>query len=489
MSLHYLPAGILLCTILILLAFIALKRSHGGAFLISGIGLIAACLTQINAIKLPVLSEPLFIFTQVNALISALLLGILVFLWSQLYHWFSNSKHANEEYYLLLLTASLGALTMISSQHFASFFLGLELMGLSFVGLIAYSNSDPNSQEAGVKYLVLSAGASAFILMGIALFYLQTGSLSFDAIANTELQTINSIATPDAVQQDIPSRLSVKLSTVGMLMILAGLCFKLSLIPCHLWVADIFEGAPLPTTALLAIMSKLAAFVVLWRIFTFGDWQADSILMEIIAFISVASMLMGNLLALQQTRLLRILAFSSISHFGYLLIVLLLIESKISLLQDISFNIEAMLFYLIAYLLTLTGTFSILMQLGNKKTIDQLNGLFWQQPLQAICLSILMLSLAGIPLTIGFMGKFYLITAAISGQLWWPLGFLVIASVIGLFFYLRIIMSMLSKQAEPSGSKPLPLKDKLTSWTIISVIIGLGVFPTLITDIVKLVTH
>ncbi|EDP99436.1 NADH-quinone oxidoreductase subunit N [Shewanella benthica] len=475
MSSHYLPAGILLSTILLLLLSIALKRSHIHAFLITGMGLIGACLTQVSLIEAPATSELLFIFTPVNALISAGLLVILVFLWSQLYHWLDKSDNTNEEYYLLLLTASLGAVSMISSQHFASFFLALELMSLSFVGLIAYSNNNPNSQEAGVKYLVLSAGASALILMGIALIYLQTGSLTFDAVSTNKLQHLAS------------SPLS--LTTSGMIFILTGLCFKLSLVPCHLWVADIFEGAPLPTTALLAIVSKLAAFIVLWRMFSYGEWQTDSTILDVIALVAVASMLMGNLLALQQDRLLRILAFSSISHFGYLLIFLLLLEGNANLLNDINFNIEAMIFYLLAYMLTLTGIFSVLMQLGNNTSIKQLSGLFWRQPLQATCLSVLMLSLAGIPLTIGFMGKFYLVAAAISGQLWWPMIFLVIASVIGLYFYLRIIMVMLGKAESAEVPCKLDMREKVTSWVIIITVIGVGTFPSVFADMLRAVTH
>ncbi|CAM3336844.1 NADH-quinone oxidoreductase subunit N [Shewanella violacea] len=475
MSIHYLPASILLSTILILLLSISLKRSHLHAFLITGVGVIGAALAQISLIDAPVMSELLFIFTPVNAFISAGLLVILVFLWSQLYHWLDKSDNTYEEYYLLLLTASLGAVSMIFSQHFASFFLALELMGLSFVGLIAYSNNNPNSQEAGIKYLVLSAGASALILMGVALIYLQTGSLTFDSVSTSKMLYL--VSSP------------LNLTTTGMIFILIGLCFKLSLVPCHLWVADIFEGAPLPTTALLAIVSKLAAFIVLWRMFSYGNWHTNSTILDVIALVAVASMLMGNLLALQQDRLLRILAFSSIAHFGYLLIILLLLESNNSLLDDISFNLEAMIFYLLAYMITLTGTFSVLMQLEKNTSISQLSGLFWRQPLQATCLSALMLSLAGIPLTIGFMGKFYLVTAAISGQLWWPIGFLVIASVIGLYFYLRIIMVMLGKAKSSSLPYKLPMRDRLTSWLIIVTVIGMGTFPSVFSDMLEAVTH
>lgn len=218
MNIHYLPASILLATILILLLSIALKRSHIHAFVITGAGLIAACLAQVSLIEAPAMSELLFIFTPINVFISAGLLAILVFLWSQLYHWLDKSGNTNEEYYLLLLMATLGAVSMIVSQHFASFFLSLELMSLSFVGLIAYSRNIPNSQEAGVKYLVLSASASALILMGVALIYLQTGSLTFDALSTNSLQQLTSFPLKQDIYEYDPTRLnSLNLTTTGMI--------------------------------------------------------------------------------------------------------------------------------------------------------------------------------------------------------------------------------------------------------------------------------
>ncbi len=485
MSIHYLPAAILLTAMLIILISIALSRSHQHAFWLSGMALIGACLTQLYLIDFQTESEPLFIFNSVNAFISSAILLLIIALWSQFYHWLARYSRNNEEFYVLVLSVALGAISMVSSQHFASFFISLELMSLSFVGLIAYSNTRPNIHEAGIKYLVLSAAASALILMGMALIYLQTGSLSFDALSSRGLQQGAGLINQSS---DI-TKVSTILAPMGAIFIFTGLSFKLSLVPCHLWVADIFEGAPLPTTALLAIISKFASFIVLWRLFSFGDWQNYSTILDIVALVAIASMITGNLLALQQQRLMRILAFSSISHFGYLLIILLLVNHEQNLLGDVSFNTEAMLFYLLAYLITLTGTFLVMMQLGAKVETSQLTGLFWQQPLQASCLSLLMLSLAGIPLTIGFMGKFYLITSAIAGELWWPIAFLVIASVIGLYFYLRIIMIMFYPQTPLTSFNPLMLKDRLTSWIIIVTIMGIGTFPDLFAEMLNSISH
>lgn len=468
MSYHYLPAMIISVTILVLLLTIAFKRSHRLSFIITGLGLIGACFSQCLLLNEPNSADELFSFSPVSGLLSLLLLSILIFLWLQMYAWLEKQTGHKEEFYLLLLLASLGALGMIVSEHFASFFLTLELMSLSFVGLIAYSQDKPVSQEAGIKYLVLSAVASAFTLMGIAIIYLQTGSLAFEYVTN---EFSSSPSMPF-------------LSTTGIIFILIGLFFKLSMVPCHLWVADIFQGAPLASTALLSTVSKLASFVVLWKMFNLGGWQHNHIILEIIGLVAVASMLIGNLLALLQNNILRILAFSSISHFGYLLILLLLFNQDADLLENAEFPLEALIFYLSAYLITLTGTFSVLMQLDGKTTLEQLSGLFWIRPLHAASLSVLMLSLAGIPLTIGFMGKFYLVTATISHQILWPLPFLVIASVIGLFFYLRIIMVMLSS-IDQAESNPSSTGERATLWFIIAVVMGLGTFPALFAEIIR----
>jgi NADH-quinone oxidoreductase subunit N len=469
MSLHYLPVSIISVAILTLLLAIALKRSHHVAFIITGLGLIGAFFSQYLLLSEPNSSDELFAFSPLTGLLSLLLLSILIFLWLQLYAWLNKQTGHKEEFYLLLLLVSLGALGMIVSEHFASFFLTLELMSLSFVGLIAYSQNTPQSQEAGVKYLVLSAVASAFILMGIAIIYLQTGSLTFEYFTD---------------EVSLNSSMSL-LSTISIIFMLIGLFFKLSVVPCHLWVADIFQGAPLASTALLSTVSKLASFVVLWKMFNLGDWQENQIILEIIGLVAVASMLIGNLLALLQNNILRILAFSSISHFGYLLILLLLFNHDADLLENPEFPLEALVFYLCAYLITLIGTFSVLMQLEGKTTLEQLTGLFWSRPLHAASLSILMLSLAGIPLTIGFMGKFYLVTATISYQVLWPLPFLVIASVIGLFFYLRVIMVMLSSVSHAKNKQSSTTEERASLWFIIAIVMGLGTFPALFTEIIR----
>lgn len=480
MNTHYIPAIILIATSLLLLLLISLNRNHKVSFAIFFTGLVT-CLFTLNAqISAPSLYTTLFYFNSTSAFLSCTLLLLMSFFGLQLYQWIDRLSETKDEYYILLVLANLGALTIIASNHFASFFIGLELVSLSLIGLIAYC-SNHNGQEAAVKYLILSAVASALILMGIGLVYLQYGTLLF-----SDLEQKSLLLTP------LPW-----LSTASALFIISGLFFKLSLVPCHLWVADVFEGSPLPTTVMLATLSKLAAFVILWRLYLINDWGNSAYLSAIVSGVAIGSMLIGNLLGVLQKNLLRLLAFSSIAHFGYLLIITLILnapESSSSLATVLStdaFRSEALLFYLLAYLFTLVGSFTVLMQLPNITTINQLNGIFWHHPLMAITLGLTMLSLAGIPLTIGFIGKFYVVIAAVNEQLWWLLSALVVGSVVGLFYYLRVIMVMIKQPQNNDSMNDINTTNyhNVINIIVIITIVGLGTFPAELSEVVKMISE
>jgi len=474
MSIHFLPIIALVVCIVVSLTSLSIKRNHGVSYLMCGAGIMVCMLFLFNQIGLPSHQTTLFYFKPITPFLSLIMLIVVGMLWVQLYQWLESLDERKEEYYLLMLFATTGALLMVASNHFASFFMSLELMSLSLVGLVAYSGKALIAQEAGIKYLVLSAIASALILMGIAIIYLQYGTLLF-----TDL-TVFSAATT------MPAWVTV----TALVFMLAGIFFKLSLVPCHLWVADLFEGAPLPTAALLATLSKLSMFIVLWRMFNIGQWHNYEAIIDIVAAVAIASMIIGNLLGLLQSNLLRLLAYSSIAHFGYLLIVLLLVNSNRNLFLGSTFATEATVFYLVGYLFTLVGVFSVLMQMPNITRIEQLKGLFWHRPVIAITLALLMLSLAGIPLTIGFMGKFYLVVTAVSHQLWWLLSALVIGSVIGLFYYLRVIMVMVKadqqtiEQSEFSQLK-LSTNALVLNYLTIFLVIGFGTFPAAFSQLIQ----
>ncbi len=471
MNAALLPWIIISSTALIVMLLTAIKREHAYISSITSLGLFIALIVQIINIKTVTYESNLISLSNTAALLSALLILLALLLSGLLYPWLKNIQEPREEYYLLFLLATQGALVVAASSHFASFFLGMELMSLSLVAMVAYVDRSSKSLEAGIKYFVLSALASAFMLMAIAIIYLYSGTLAFNQIL--EQLSSNPVGSENAN--------NIILST-AIVLLLVGVAFKLSLAPCHLWVADLFEGAPLASAAFLATLAKAAIFILLIRLFETTLWYQQSSVITIISMIAAASMLIGNLLALLQKNILRLLAYSSIAHFGYILLAILAIAPSVALSEQNSLNSEAAIFYLAAYLVTVLSTFAILMLLNDNQQLKDFNissfkGLFWYSPATAIVLAVLMLSLAGIPLTIGFVGKFYLTLAAVNSQLWWLLAVLIVSSIIGLFYYLRVILSMLEKTEQRSYVAPASVLN-ITILALISLaVVGLGVFP------------
>jgi NADH-quinone oxidoreductase subunit N len=320
----------------------------------------------------------------------------------------------------------LGAATLTISQHFISFFIGLELLSVSLYGLIAYLRNRNNAVEAGVKYLVLAALTSAFLLFGMALIYMDTGTMEFAAIA----------------EKMSASDHSPILFFTGISMMLVAIGFKLALVPFHLWAADVYQGAPVPVTSFIATVSKIGVFAVLVRFAQAMHLQTYAFAILIFAAIAIISMIAGNILALRQQNIKRLLAYSSIAHLGYLLV---------AFLPGNEAGIEAGIFYLFAYSVTLLSAFGIITMLSTKQKdaeqLDVYRGLFWRSPLMAGVLTVALLSLAGIPLTAGFIGKFYVLGSGVQQHLWLPVIVLVLSSVIGLYYYLRIIKHIVCRFA------------------------------------------
>jgi NADH-quinone oxidoreductase subunit N len=361
-----------------------------------------------------------------------------------------------EEYYVLLLLATLGAATMVASAHFASFFLGLETLSIALLGLIAYPHRIERALEASVKYLVLAGVASAFLLFGIALVYAQTGTLAFAAVA----------AAPDA---------GGLYAAAGITLIVVGVSFKLSVVPFHMWAPDVYEGAPAPITAFLAVVSKCAVFALLLRYFLAADAFASPRLVVLLSAIAVLSMIAGNLAALLQDNVKRILAYSSIAHLGYALV---------AFLAGGALAVEAVSVYLAMYAITTLGAFAVVAMLSGPQAgrdadaLEDYRGLFWTRPWLAGAFSAMLLSLAGIPLTLGFVAKFYAVAAGVSVSLWWPVAALVVGSVVSLYYYLRIIVAMLAGQPSPAaGAAPLRWGSVAVLALLTVALLGFGTFP------------
>jgi NADH-quinone oxidoreductase subunit N len=337
------------------------------------------------------------------------------------YEYLKKRNVIQEEFYLLLLLASLGAAVLVASSHFVSFFLGLETLSVSLYALLAYLRTDERGLEAGLKYLILAAVSSAFLLFGMALLYAQFGSMEFSKLA---------------VQAGRANAGGLML-LAGTVMVIAGIGFKLALVPFHMWTPDVYEGAPAPVTAFVATVSKGAVFGLLLRYFGRPEVPLNSSLFLVFSVIAVASMFTGNLLALFQRNVKRILAYSSIAHIGYLLV---------AFLAGGQFMVTSVTFYLVAYFVTTLAAFGTIIFLSGDDseadTLEHYRSLAWSRPWTTGMFTAVLLSLAGIPLTAGFLGKFYVLSAGVHSSLWFLVIMLVVNSAIGLFYYLRIIQVM-----------------------------------------------
>jgi NADH-quinone oxidoreductase subunit N len=377
------------------------------------------------------------------------------------YDYLSNHGGEREEYFIVLFVATLGAGILITANHFVTFFLGLETLSLSLYVLVAYLKTRDYCIEAGVKFLVIASVAVAFLLFGMSLIYAQTGKMSFEDLAS-------------AIGLSGLSPLLM----AGFVMMLVGIGFKLALVPFHMWAPDVYQGAPAPVSAFIATISKGSVMAIAIR-FLFGirGYQFNSIII-IISVIAVLSMFTGNLLALRQTNFKRLLAYSSIAHMGYLLI---------TLLTGTEYGIQAAVFYIISYMITTMGAFGVISLFSvcehDAEEIEDLRGLFYRNPWIAIVLSLTLFSLAGIPLTAGFMAKFYLVLAGLKSGLWILAVSLIINSVISLYYYLRVIKTMFT-HSETDDQIRISATGNIVLFIIVALIIFLGILPSFLTDLV-----
>ncbi|OCG40016.1 NADH-quinone oxidoreductase subunit N [Gilliamella sp. Bif1-4] len=341
------------------------------------------------------------------------------------YRWFKQEQNHHGLFYLILLFMALGGVTLVYSSHLIAFFIGIELLSIPFVGLIGYQYTQTHSLEAAVKYMILSAIASVFLLMGIAFYYATTGELTFSGLSY-QLSTMS-----------YPSLLLL----IGVCLMLVGIGFKLSLVPFQLWLPDVYQGAPTIVALLLSTVGKVAIFCAIARLFLLAPIVNNETIRIILVIMAFCSIFWGNLLALMQSSLKRLLAYSSIAHFGYLLTALIAVQYQVLALETIGV-------YLIGYILAnicILGAISLDShsdELQDHENEIDLSGLFWRRPILALAMGVGLLSLAGTPLTAGFVGRFLLVLLGVTAELWWLVAAVVIGSALGLYFYARLIINL-----------------------------------------------
>jgi NADH-quinone oxidoreductase subunit N len=370
------------------------------------------------------------------------------------------------EFYALLLFATAGMGVLASAQELLTAFIGLEMSSISSYILAGYRRDSLKSSESALKYFLLGSFATAFFLYGIALVYGASGTTRLDQMVSGDL-------------------FQSTLFTLGLSLILIGLCFKVAAAPFQVWTPDVYEGAPTPVTALFSAGPKAATFALLLRIFAtvpgathFWFW----------AFwvLAVLTMFVGNLGALVQTNVKRLLAYSSIAHAGYILVAFAAVTYMAGNLDGgAGPAYAAVLFYLLGYALVKIGAFTIVSQLGGAGekylSLEDYAGLGQRQPVVAATLSLFLLSLLGLPITAGFFGKFYVFKAAVSSHLIWLAVLMAINSVIGAYYYLRLIVVMYMRDPSAEAASLTPARFPLTVNLVLMVAVAgtiyFGLFP------------
>ncbi|GGE44197.1 NADH-quinone oxidoreductase subunit N [Agaricicola taiwanensis] len=371
---------------------------------------------------------------------------------------FKTEKFERYEFSILIVLATLGMLLMISANDLIALYLGLELQSLAAYVIAAIHRDNVRSTEAGLKYFVLGALSSGMLLYGASLIYGYTGTVRFEGIAQIATGT--------------PSLGLV----FGLVFVFAGLAFKVSAVPFHMWTPDVYEGAPTPVTAFFASAPKMAAMALFVRVAIDAFPNIQDSWQQIVTFIAIASMALGSFAAIGQRNIKRLMAYSSIGHIGFALV---------GLAAGTEEGVKGVLIYLAIYLAMTLGTFACIMAMRRKEgmveDIAELSGLARTKPAMALCFLVLMFSLAGIPPLAGFYAKYYVFTAAIQAGLYWLAVIGVVTSVVGAFYYLRVVKIMYFD--DPKGHfEPMAFELRTVLALSSIAIVLFGIYPLPLTE-------
>lgn len=365
-----------------------------------------------------------------------------------------GSKAAQAEFFALPVVICAGLMWMASAADFIMVFVSLELVTIGFYVLVAYMRRSASSLEAGVKYLILGALSTGFLVYGITWIYGMTGQTNFAAVSTV-------LSSGQVPQMPL---------MLGVLLVLVGLGFKVAAFPFHVWVPDVYQGAPTPTTAFLSVGSKAAGFVVLLRFLEMLKPVPDlhAKVVAVIGALAALTLLFGNLAAMPQNNLKRLLAYSSIAHAGFLLMGVAALSGR------------AVSFYLAAYLLMTLLGFLIMIIVANATGGDDISnfrGLLVRSPFLAFAMLLAMISLAGLPFTAGFIGKFLVFTAAIREQLWLLVGIGIVAVAAGFYYYLKVVRAIFWQTSDVTDPIPVAPLSRISIALLCALILVFGIWP------------
>jgi NADH-quinone oxidoreductase subunit N len=481
-----LPATFLVlgtCILLVIDAFLPKERKHLTVWLALA-GLAVSFVTNVivfnnggKAFGGSFIADPFTGFVNIVVL-AAVFITILI---SVDYLKRTNSERG--EFYALLLLSAGGMMLMGSANDLIVVFVALELLSIPLYVLAAFRHPDLKSEESGMKYFILGAFASAFFVYGAALVYGATGTTNLTAI----FQSVQGIVAQDSS--------SASLLLVGASLILVGLGFKVAVVPFHMWTPDVYEGAPTPVTAFMSVGAKVGGFAALLRILVIGlptlvlkNGETAAAWQQTVWIIAAVTLLLGNIVAISQSNIKRMLAYSSIAHAGYILMAV----AAAGTASVANAAAQAALIYLLAYMFTNLGAFAVALSIekndGSGTNLDDFVGLSKSRPLLALMMAVFMLSLTGIPLTAGFIGKWFVFKATLDAGLV-PLAIIgVLTSVVSAFYYVRVIVNMYLSEGD---GDPAAGATQYVNWAVYIAFAGtllVGIIPTLVTNLTNMVT-
>jgi NADH-quinone oxidoreductase subunit N len=370
------------------------------------------------------------------------------------------------EFYAVVLFAVVGMMFLASGNDFATIYIGLETMALSSYVLVGFSKGSRKSNEAALKYFILGALASGILLYGFSLVYGATGSFNLDGIS----ESIASGAAQPAAMLNI-----------GAVLVLVGMGFKIAAVPFHMWAPDAYEGAPTPVTAFISTAAKAAAFAMLLRVFLRGFYGLADSWTPLLVVLSVASMTLGNVVAIVQDNVKRMLAYSSIAHVGYALMGLIAVGAAGGDAVTERYGLTAVVLYLLIYTFTNMGAFGLVVLLRRGDVVgdrvEDFRGLSRRNPLAAAAMVVFLLSLAGIPCTAGFIGKWWLFGAAIKAHYVWLAVVAVLNTVVSLYYYARLVVAMYMEPAADTTPVPISAGMAFALTVTLFFTLAIGLYP------------